>query len=278
MYSDDAKSRTTTKQIRPEYSISPDDDLYSSPRSWAGPVLQSTEQNDDDNTMIRPLSPPHRPYNELPHRNNYPRNSERPYGPYESTQSGSFLPVQLIGSLCLVLAVLFISHSSTPLANRLKTDVQNILAPDYTQVDLPASLARAFGNLPSSGTATVTTAATPFYVVAPIKGSIVRTFSVVSPEVVFQGHPGATVVAAAEGLVDNVGETQANGYYVTIDHGGLGQTFYAHLGRIAVHAHEYVVAGQTIGFLPENSSLLTFGYIRGGSYKDPATLLQDSKP
>ncbi len=277
MYKDDSKSRTTTKQIRPEYSISPDDDLYSSPRSWAGPVLQSKQQDDDDETMIHPLSAPRRPYNELPHRT-YTRNNERPYGPSESSQSGSSLPVQIIGSLCLVLAVLFISHSSTPLATSLKTDVQHILAPDYTQVDLPASLARAFGSLPSSGTATVATATTPLYIVSPIKGSIVRTFSVISPEVVFQGHPGAAVVAAAEGLVDNVGETQANGYYVTIDHGGFGQTFYAHLGRIAVHAHEYVVAGQTIGFLPEHSSLLTFGYIRGGSYKDPATFLQASKP
>lgn len=278
MYSDDSKSRTTTtRQIRPEYSVFPDDDLYSSPRSWAGPMLQSNEQKEDDPTSVRPLSPPHRPYNGLPHRT-YPRDNERPYGKYEPTQSGSFLPVQVIGALCLVLAVLFISHSSTPLATRLKTDMQNILTVDFTKVDLPASMARAFGSLPSSGTATIATTTTPLDIVSPMKGSIVRTFSVISPEVIFQGHPGATVVAAAEGLVDNVGETQANGYYVTIDHGGLGQTFYAHLGRIAVHTHEYVVAGQTIGFLPENSNLLTFGYIRGGSYKDPVTLLHAAKP
>lgn len=307
------KAAVTT--VRPEYSISPDDDLYGSPRSWmgvsmtqgGGAEVPSSHANPAVDNADAPENLPEqaqelaRYYKDRKAHESWlgspvqdgketesrrgGRGSGRPGGAHHGFSTGtvrtpsrsSTTALQVIGAFGLLVASFLVFHSNRPLALRAQQELRAMFKVDYTSIDLPASVARVFGSLPSSGSAAVPAAVTPLDFVTPLKGSIVRAFSVVSPEVVISGRPGSPVAAAADGLVDNVGESQANGYYVTIDHGSFGQTLYAHLGRLTVHQHEYVVAGQTIGYLPRSDGHLTFGYIKGGSYRNPRPLLDAAK-
>lgn len=296
-----------TKTVRPEYSISPDDDLYGSPRSWMGVSVTSGERADragDDVDAAADLPAqaqelaryyedrkanekwfggPGREWESAePHRGGRRRQDGDVSQWFPARKGGgqsgaSLTTLQIVGSLCFLAASFLVLHSNRPLALRAQQELRAMFKVDYTSIDLPASVARVFGSLPSSGSAAVPAAVAPLDVVTPLKGSIVRPFSVISPEVVIAGRPGSPVAAAADGLVDSVGESQANGYYITIDHGSFGQTLYAHLGRLTVHEHEYVVAGQTIGYLPRTDGRLTFGYIKSGSYRNPRTLLDAAK-
>ncbi len=302
--------------VRPEYSISPDDDLYGSPRSWMGLSMTSGEEQDGASDRPAPAGTAAEPAERLPAEaselaryyrdrkvNEWwlgdpssdevkdaaaPRHGratrrraggERGFpGAAGGPQTRSpTLTLQLMGAVTLLAAALLVFHSTRPLALQAQRDVRAMFKVDYTSIDLPAAVARVFGSLPSSGSPAVPATVAPLDFVTPLKGAIVRSFSVVSPEVVIAGRPGSPVVAAADGLVDNVGESQANGYYVTIDHGSFGQTLYAHLSRLTVHQHEYVVAGQTIGYLPHSDGRLTFGYIKAGSYRNPRQLLDAAK-
>lgn len=262
---DDGQADGSDRSIRPEYSVSPDDDLYGSPRSWSGAILR---KSGSDSAESDKTAEPAR----MMVRGRPSRYGKRPIEPEETDGVSPFV-LQILGSGFLVVSLLLVFHSSTPFATQVKQVVQAAMAKDYTSVTLPAPWARALGALPTSGSPAVSATVPPLDVVPPLQGRVIRTFSFVSPEVVIAGRPGSSIVAAADGLINSVGETQANGYYVLIDHGSFGQTFYAHLGRVTVHAHEYVVAGQTIGYLPSTSGDLTFGYMRGGSYRDPKSLL-----
>lgn len=309
-----------TAEIRPSYSVAPDDDMYGSPRSWMGATMKTEGEREraaggdgpapagetPSGTGDDPLSEselaryyrerrersarfgaddrggawtgsawtdpqrvrPDRIFAAHPPVSSRPRAEERGLSP---------LALQTIGSLFLVAAAFLVVHSDRSFAAAARNALRSAFAVDYTSVALPARVARVFGSVPSSGTAVVSAGGPKLEIVAPLKGAIVRPFSLVAPDVVISGRPGSPVYAAADGLVDSAGESQANGYYVTIDHGGFGQTFYAHLGRLAVHAHEYILAGETIGYLPAASGRLTFGYIRGGSYRNPKELLNAAR-
>lgn len=58
---------------------------------------------------------------------------------------------------------------------------------------------------------------------------------------------GATVVAAADGVVVAAGAQTGYGNAVVIDHGGGLATLYGHLSRVSVVAGQRVRAGQTVG-------------------------------
>jgi hypothetical protein len=267
-------SRTIWREIRPEHSIVPDDDLYESPRSWMGAALaggkESGRVSGADAGQRAGLAG--EPFGPAPAWQLEPGPSRR-----QEPRRASALTFQTAVSIFLLAAVFLLFHSQRTIAHKIQTVVREAMNTDYTSVELPAHVAAMFGAIPSSGSATIKTAAPGLYVVSPMRGTIIRGYSVVSPEVVILGRPGSPVDAAADGLVDAVGESQANGLYVTIDHGSFGQTFYAHLGRLVVHDHEYVTAGQLIGYLPGESGRLTFGYIQDGSYKDPRLILHAGK-
>lgn len=252
--------RAIWREIRPEHSVVPDDDLYGSPRSWMGATLAGDKEQAD-----------------MAGKDARPPAGDSALSGHAQSRGASALTLQTAGSIFLLSAVFLLFHSQRPIAQTVQMAVRGALSTDYTSIELPAHVAAMFGAIPSSGSATIRAAATKLYVVAPMRGAIIRGFSVVSPEVVILGRPGSPVDAAADGLVDAVGESQANGLYVSIDHGSFGQTFYAHLGRLAVHDHEYVTAGQLIGYLPGESGQLTFGYIQDGSYKDPRLILHAGK-
>lgn len=307
--------QTIWREIRPEHSIAPDDDLYGSPRSWMGATMQgggepardaadanrSVGQADEMHRTSfegeselaryyrdrrdRPWLPTIEPAGRDPAKggtNGHARSAGRPaqagnLDRRTEPRAASTLTLQTAGSIFLLAAAFLLFHSQRPFADAAKLAVRTALNTDYASVELPAHVAAMFGAIPSSGSATVKAAAVALDVVTPLKGPIIRGYSVVAPEVVILGRPGSPVDAAADGLVDTVGESQANGLYVTIDHGSFGQTFYAHLGRLVVHDHEYVTAGQVIGYLPSGSGQLTFGYIQGGSYKNPQLILHARK-
>lgn len=268
--------------IRPQYSVYPDDDLYGSPRSWTEAIMSSPQdQSEKDQSDVGHL---HRD-SSLPRTSNMrstaPRRrtlgDNRP-DRFRPDESGglSLWAAQLVGAVFLIGVTFLFFHSDKPFALSLKTDILHAFALDDTTALLPPEVARAFGANTTSSVQTVL-ALPPLDIVKPVQGALLQAFSKLSPDIVIGGRPGSQVVAAADGLVDSAGESQANGLFVTIDHGTFGQTFYAHLGRLRVHAHEYVTAGQLIGYLPAQSGKLTFGYIRGGSYQNPMLLLKSAK-
>ncbi len=303
----DSKRKATKESvadISSPYTVVPQDDLYGSPSSWmAQPMnadkgVEGDQPNlpDDHSGRLHVENYPqymgNRPYTNSTNRETTTRRTRS--GAYRrvsydapaprnsragSTDSRvSLFTLQVIGGAFVILAALLVFHSKQPVALGIQNTIRQWMVTDYTSIELPASLARTLGSLASSGSAAVATTVPNLDVVRPLAGSVVRGFSLVTPDVVISGRPGSPIVAAMDGLVDSAGESQANGFYVTIDHGAFGQTFYAHLGRLDVHAHEYVIAGQTIGYLPTKSGSLTFGFIRAGSYKDPKFLLGMAKP
>ncbi|MHB1628116.1 MAG: peptidoglycan DD-metalloendopeptidase family protein [Bacilli bacterium] len=288
---DQDDSARRKRDIRPEYSVSPDDDLYGSPRSWAGAQWTqgrrgAISQDEDEPFILRTLSPHtdhpqsaafvqdrelYRRTAESPRKR---RGSGEPYGVARERPVSAWT-LQILASAFLLGAVALMFHSDQPLALQIRHGMRQVFATDYLRT-APSAFKTALGAGVSAG-ATISVTAQPLDVIAPISGPITRAFSVISPDIVLHGRPGSTVAAAADGLVVAAGESQANGSYVLIDHGAFGQTFYAHLGKVVVHAQEYVTAGETIGYLPNNSGNLTFGYIRAGSYRDPASILGRAK-
>ncbi|MHB1682443.1 MAG: peptidoglycan DD-metalloendopeptidase family protein [Bacilli bacterium] len=292
------------RDIRPEYSVAPDDDLYGSPRSWTGaqwstgkgdPTAQETFQagvrfaaQEEDEPFLLKSRPPHTDFPPtsalIQDRELYRRSADtlrKRRGPSDAQtalheRGASTWTLQILASAFLLGATALMFHSEQPIALQARHDIRQLFALDYLQY-APGAVTSALGvdaaAHTASHTATIGVTAQPLDIVAPISGSIARAFSVISPDIVLHGRPGSIVVAATDGLVVAAGESQASGSYVMIDHGAFGQTFYAHLGKVVVHAQEYVSAGETIGYLPETSGNLTFGYIRGGSYRDPKAIL-----
>ncbi|PWI58821.1 M23 family metallopeptidase [Sulfoacidibacillus thermotolerans] len=283
------------QDVRPEYSTGPDDDLYGSPRSWSGaqweeskeetdPEIRMTQTGFESTLFPREEKVPSfetgmyrdRTYSEL--RKSLPRHRKTSLlDRREQGQGLSAWTLQAIAALFLIGASFFMFHSTRPLAMQLQRDIRSAFSNDDLSVLLPKQIAYALGtNLPSSEPA-VAVSVSAMQMVIPLKGTIVRPYSLISPDLVIEGRPGAEVVAATDGLVTAVAESQANGKYIMIDHGAFGQTFYAHLGQITVHTNEYVVAGQGIGYLPKDQRELVFGYIRGNAYHNPTTFFGEAK-
>lgn len=293
------------RDIRPEYSVVPDDDLYGSPRSWTGAQWSdarrdATLQNpaSQDASQARKSLPVQEetepfilksPSPQTDHarsaaysqdRSLYRRGAEsgrNRRGPHDSygvahERGVSTWTLQILASAFLLGVTALMFHSNRPIALQVRQDMRQMFATDFIR-DAPSVVKTTLGADAVSPTTTISVSAPPLDVVAPVSGPITRTYSVISPDIVLHGRPGSVVVAATDGLVVAAGESQANGSYVLIDHGAFGQTFYAHLGKVVVHVQEYVTAGETIGYLPNNSGNLTFGYIRGGSYRDPKSIL-----
>ena len=293
------------RDIRPEYSVVPDDDLYGSPRSWTGAQWSdarsdATLQNpaSQDASQARQSLPVQEetepfilksPSPQTDHarsaaysqdRSLYRRGAEsgrNRRGPHDSygvahERGVSTWTLQILASAFLLGVTALMFHSNRPIALQVRQDMRQMFATDFIR-DAPSVVKTTLGADAVSHTTTISVSAPPLDVVAPVSGPITRTYSVISPDIVLHGRPGSVVVAATDGLVVAAGESQANGSYVLIDHGAFGQTFYAHLGKVVVHVQEYVTAGETIGYLPNNSGNLTFGYIRGGSYRDPKSIL-----
>jgi murein DD-endopeptidase MepM/ murein hydrolase activator NlpD len=246
------------REIRPHYTVSPDDDLYGSPRSWTGPTLRSEDTpapTKAEATAWKHPLPPHRIH------------------PWVW---------QTAAAAVLIAAAFVLLRGEIPALQTVAADVRAALAEQLPARTLPTAVARALGvrqatAQPVSALSDQTSVSAALALVAPVHGHIVRPYSVVSPDVVIAGRPGEPVLALAQGLVDEVGATAAQGDYVMIDHGTFGVTFYANLGKVVVHDREYVDAGQVIGYLPDRSGSLTFGFIRDGSYRNPATVLRYAK-
>lgn len=293
------------RDIRPEYSVGPDDDLYGSPRSWTGAqwsdarrdaTLQDTASQDATQAGKRfavqeetepfilkspsPQTDHARSAAYSQDRSLYRRSAEsgrNRRGPHDSygvahERGVSTWTLQILASAFLLGVTALMFHSNRAIALQVRQNMQQMFATDYIR-DAPSVVKTALGADAVAHTTTISVSAPPLDVVAPVNGPIARAYSVISPDIVLHGRPGSMVVAATDGLVIAAGESQANGSYVLIDHGAFGQTFYAHLGKVVVHVQEYVTAGETIGYLPNNSGDLTFGYIRGGSYRDPKSIL-----
>lgn len=84
---------------------------------------------------------------------------------------------------------------------------------------------------------------------------------------------GATIVAAADGIVKAANYSSAAGNYVMIDHGGGLYTVYMHCSSLAVSEGTSVSAGQTIAYVGSTGistgNHLHFGVSLNGSYVSP---------
>lgn len=84
---------------------------------------------------------------------------------------------------------------------------------------------------------------------------------------------GATIIAAESGTVITATYNSAYGNYVVIDHGGGVCTLYAHQSSMAVSVGQYVLAGDTIGYVGSTGYStgphLHFEVIINGATVDP---------
>lgn len=115
----------------------------------------------------------------------------------------------------------------------------------------------------------------------PAAGAIVRSFERGDPARGVEGHPGvdiagaegSKVVAAAEGLVDFVGEDEVLGKYVEIRHGQDWLTIYAHCASINVGPGHRVRAGEQVAKMGRTGQALSpqlhFQVWRQGVAVDP---------
>ncbi len=254
--------QSVTMEVRPEYSLTPDDDLYGSPRSWTGfrtPVGEPDKAPPRSGRFFLKLR------KKRPYQGGFKSVSQEK----DTHPKGQRSFAQAIGALALFFAVWMLFQSDRPVATAIQGDIRSLMTTDDSAIVLPPALARDFGVIPSSALTTLSAHPAELTLLQPLTGTVTRAFSVVTPDVVIKGRPGSRVDAATEGLVVRVGESQANGHYVLIDHGSAGQTFYAQLGSVYVRPQEYVVAGQMIGALPGDKTELTFGYTVNGSYRNP---------
>ncbi|WP_197460960.1 M23 family metallopeptidase [Ferroacidibacillus organovorans] len=247
--------------VRPEYSISPDDDVYGSPRSWTGAQLPVRRESREQENRRR--------------ENVRERSYSRGLNDRRSTQKQhgmSLFVLQSIGAVFLIVSIAILSHSNRNFAVSSTAFLRQSLTYQDLAQHLPSRIAQWLG-VPPTASPSVGVVSQTVDVVPPLRGTLVRPFSMLNPDIIIRGHRGSPIIAAAEGLVTQVGESAANGWYVTIDHGAMGQTFYAKMARVVVKPREYVTVGETIGYLPEQSPELTFGYIHNGRYENPATLI-----
>ena len=63
----------------------------------------------------------------------------------------------------------------------------------------------------------------------------------------FAAPIGSPIMSTANGRVDRVGYTSANGNYVLIRHNSIYSTQYLHMGRIDVKKGQFVLQGETLG-------------------------------
>ena len=89
---------------------------------------------------------------------------------------------------------------------------------------------------------------------------------------------GASIVAAAAGVVKAANYSSAAGNYIMIDHGGGLYTVYMHCSSLAVSEGQSVSAGQTIAYVGSTGistgNHLHFGVSLNGSYVSPWSYLK----
>lgn len=124
----------------------------------------------------------------------------------------------------------------------------------------------------------------------PAAGTVIREFTPGDPErgveahqgVDIAGQPGARVVAAAEGVVDFVGEDAVLGNYLEIRHGFDYTTVYGHCESVRVSPGAKVRAGEQVAKMGRTGQTATtqlyFEVWQRGEAVDPRKVLAGEPP
>lgn len=109
----------------------------------------------------------------------------------------------------------------------------------------------------------------------PVKGKISVPFEILKTGVKIDTSGYASVAAMTEGIVVFVGELDATGKTIVIQHSQKVRSVYGHLDRMEKKKNDWVEAGETIAMTYGNkkSSDLYFAIKKDDSYMNPAEVL-----
>ena len=102
-----------------------------------------------------------------------------------------------------------------------------------------------------------------------------------NPGILIQGEEGASVVAAAEGIVAEIKDTKEYGTVIIVDMGSGYMATYGQLMNITVGEGEHVMTSQELGevgpvsaYYREEGNHVYFAITKDGEEVDPMSMIQ----
>jgi len=109
----------------------------------------------------------------------------------------------------------------------------------------------------------------------PLTGSatILDSSDAEDPMIVLESTDGATVVATAAGVVEDIADDAEFGNIVVVDHQNGYKTYYRNKGQVMIKKGDDVVSGTTLFIIGSNNERLCYQISLDGEYLDPMNMI-----
>ncbi|MFT8873045.1 MAG: M23 family metallopeptidase [Sporolactobacillus sp.] len=166
--------------------------------------------------------------------------------------------IQLFFSVALVAAVYEAHVSSSPYAATVNQSVKTAMTEEFQFAAVSAWYTKYFGNpisfLPdgagkqtAESRSETNTATADSQYAEPVTGEVMIPYSSKTKGVTVKTTSHEAVKAVQNGVVIFVGKKTSTGQTIVIQHADHNESWYGHLGRIAVKVYQQVNKGETIG-------------------------------